>query len=97
MNSEVMFLYIWVIDLIFTNYEQPGDSLTLNFDTNARRITSVNVNSYMGEAKDAVTLQVQMASLPDGTNYAQQTVLDVTAKKLQVTTTNSNYHKLGGY
>jgi hypothetical protein len=37
----------------------------------------------------------QMASLPDGTNYVQQTVLDATAKKLQVTTTNSNYQKLG--
>jgi hypothetical protein len=85
------------VNLIFTNYEQPGDSMTLTFDTNARRITSVNVNTYMGEAKDAVTLQVQMASLPDGTNYAQQTVLDATAKKLQVTTTNSNYQKLGGY
>ena len=51
----------------------------------------------MGKTKDAVTLQVQMASLPDGTNHVQQTVLDATAKKLQVMTTNSNYQKLGGY
>lgn len=85
------------VNLIFTNYAQPGDSMTITFDTNARRITSVNVNTYMGETKDAVTLQVQMASLPDGTNYARQTGLDATAKKLQVTTTNSNYQKLGGY
>ena len=85
------------VNLIFTNYAQPGDRMTLTFDTNARRITSVNINTYMGETKDAVTLQVQMASLPDGTNYTQQTILDATAKKLQVTTTNSNYQKLGGY
>jgi hypothetical protein len=85
------------VNLIFTNYAQPGDRMTLTFDTNARRITSVNVNTYMGETKDTVTLQVQMASLPDGTNYTQQTILDATAKKLQVTTTNSNYQKLGGY
>jgi hypothetical protein len=71
--------------------------MTLTFDTNAMKITSVGVNTYMDETKDAVMLQVQMASLPDGTNYAQQTVLDATAKKLQVTTTNSNYQKLGGY
>jgi len=50
----------------------------------------------MGETKDSVTLQVQMASLPDGTNYVQQTLLDAAAKKLQVTTTNSNYQRLGG-
>ena len=85
------------VNLIFINYAQPGDRMTLTFDTNAKRITSLNINTYMGETKDAVTLQVQMASLPDGTNYAQQTILDATAKKLQVTTTNSNYQKLGGY
>jgi hypothetical protein len=36
-----------------------------------------------------------MASLPDGTNYAQQTILNATAKQLQVTTTNSNYQLIG--
>jgi len=51
----------------------------------------------MDEPKDTVTLQVQVASLRDGTNYVEQTVLDATAKKLRVTTTNSNYQKLGGY
>ena len=56
----------------------------------------MNVNTYMGDSKDAVTLQVQMASLPDGTNYVQQTVLNASAKQLVVTTTNSNYQKLGG-
>jgi hypothetical protein len=35
-----------------------------------------------------------MGSLPDGTNYAQQTVLNATAKQIQVTTTNSNYAKI---
>jgi hypothetical protein len=48
----------------------------------------------LGEAKDAVTLQVQMSSLPDGTNYAQQSVLNATAKQLVVTTTNANYQHL---
>lgn len=85
------------VNLIFTNYAQSGDRMTLTFDTTAKKVVSLNVNTYMGEAKDTVTLQVQMASLPDGTNYAQQTVLDATAKKLQVTTSNSNYQKLGGY
>ena len=85
------------VNLIFTNYAQPGDRMTLTFDTAARKVVSLNIATYMGETKDAVALQVQMASLPDGTNYVQQTVLDATAKKLQVTTTNSGYQKLGGY
>jgi hypothetical protein len=84
-----------VVNLVFKNYAQPGDQLTLTFDPNARKVVAVSVNTYMGETKDTVTLQAQMASLPDGTNYVQQTVLEATAKKLQVTTTNSNYQKLG--
>jgi hypothetical protein len=85
------------VNLVFADYAQPGDQMTLFFDTAAGKIRSVNVNTYMDNPKDGVTLTVQMASLPDGTNYAQQTVLDATAKKLQVTTTNSNYQKRGAY
>jgi hypothetical protein len=85
-----------LVNLIFRNYAQPGDQMTLTFDTATKKIISLNVNTYMGDAKDAVTLQVQMASLPDGTGYPQQTVLNASAKQLVVTTTNSNYQKLGG-
>jgi hypothetical protein len=85
-----------LVNLVFRNYAQPGDQMTLTFDPGAKKITSLNISTYMGKAKDTVTLQVQMASLPDGTNYAQQTVLNATAKQLVVTTTNSNYQKLGG-
>ena len=83
------------LNLIFTNYAQPGDRMTLAFDTTAKKITSLSVNTYMGQAKDAVTLQVRMASLPEGLNYVQQTVLSATAKQLLVTTINSNYQRLG--
>jgi hypothetical protein len=85
-----------VLNLIFTDYAQPGDRMTLVFDPAIKKIISLSVNTYMGQAKDAVTLQVQMAPLPDGTSYAQQTILNATAKQLVVTTTNSNYQKLGG-
>ena len=82
-----------VVNLIFANYAQPGDKLTLTFDPSAGKVTSLNINTYMGDSKDAVTLQVQMASLPDGTNYVQQSVLNASAKQLVATTTNSNYRK----
>lgn len=71
--------------------------MTLSFDTTAKKVASVSVNTFMADTQDAVTLQVQMAGLPDGTNYAQQTILNATAKQLVVTTTNANYQKLGGY
>jgi len=85
-----------VVNLIFRDYAQPGDQMTLTFDTAAHKITSLSINTYMGETKDAVTLQVEMGSLPDGTNYVQQSVLNASAKQLVVTTSNSNYQRMGG-
>jgi hypothetical protein len=80
--------------LVFKNYAKDGDQMTLGFDAAAKKIATINVNTYMDNPKDAVTLAVTMASLPDGTNYAQQTVLNATAKQIQVTTSNSNYAKI---
>jgi hypothetical protein len=85
-----------VLNLVVADYAQPGDRMTLEFNPAIKKIISLSVNTYMGHAKDAVTLQVQMAVLPDGTSYAQQTILNATSKQLVVTTTNSNYQKLGG-
>jgi hypothetical protein len=79
------------VNLIFTDYAQPGDRMTLTFDTAAHKVRALDINTYMGQAKDVVTLKVQMDSLPDGTNYTQQSVLTATAKQLVVTTTNGNY------
>jgi len=83
------------IGLVFKNYAQSGDQMTLSFDTATKKLSSLNVNTYMDDPKDVVTLAVKMASLPDGTNYTEQTILDATAKQLQVTTTNSNYQGIG--
>jgi hypothetical protein len=83
------------VNLIFTDYAQPNDKMTLTFDTATKKITALNINTYMGKEKEVVTLQVQMSTLPDGTSYEAQTVLNATAKELVVTTTNSNYQKLG--
>jgi hypothetical protein len=84
------------VKLVFTDYAQSGDRMTITFDTTAKKITLLDVDTYLDEEKHAVTLHVQMATLPNGPNYAQQTVLNATAKELVVNTTNSNYQKLGG-
>jgi hypothetical protein len=84
-----------VAQIIFKDYALAGDQMALTFDTAAKKITSVKVNTYLDDPKDVVTLAVQFASLPDSTNYVQQTVLDATAKKLVVTTTSSDYKALG--
>src|SRR5271163_1659677 len=60
-----------IVNLVFSDYAIAGDQMTLTFDTQARKLISLSVNTFMDNAKDSVTLQVQMASLPDGTNYVQ--------------------------
>ena len=82
------------VQMVFKNYAKQGDQMTIAFDTSTRKISTINVNTFMDGPSDVVTLAVQMASLPDGTNYAQQTVLNATAKQIQVTTTSANYAKL---
>jgi hypothetical protein len=57
---------------------------------------SLQVGSYVEKPKDDdVTLNVTFANLADGTSYPQKSVLDVAAKKIQVTVTNSGYKKAG--
>ncbi len=82
------------IALVFKDYAQSGDEMTLSFDTAQKKVTGLKVNTYMDDPKNVVTLSVQMGSLPDGTNYVDRSILNATAKKLQVTTTNSDYQKL---
>jgi hypothetical protein len=85
------------VNLVFADYAQAGDKMTLTFNTATKKITGLNINTYMGQEKDVVTLKVQMGTLPDGTSYEHQTVLNATAKQLVVTTANSSYQKIGGH
>jgi hypothetical protein len=82
------------VQLQITNYWQQGDALTFTFNSAAKALTQVNINSYLGDAKDAITLQVDFQTLPDGTNYAATTNLNAPAKNLSVRTQNSNYQRI---
>lgn len=79
--------------LVFLDYAKPGDRVTLGFDPAARKLRSFNVATYLDDAKDAVTLQTRFASLADGTNFLEETVLAAAAKGIQIKTTNFNHHK----
>lgn len=83
------------IGMVFRNYAQPGDSMTIDFSTAAKKMTALSIKSYLDNPQDGVTLHVDFASLPDGTNYTQQSTLNAQAKNLTVVTTSSNFRKLG--
>ncbi len=81
-----------IVTLSFTDYYKPGDMISFGFDTDAKKLVSYNVHTYLDDPKnDVVTMKNQFASLPDGTNYVRQTVLEAPSKQIQITTINSNY------
>ncbi len=84
-----------MVQLRFRDYAKPGDSLTLSFNSAAKKLTNVQVNTYLDDPKaDIVTLAMEFQSLPDGTNYVASTTLNASAKQVGVKTTNANYQKL---
>jgi len=79
------------VQLIIHNYVKPQDSMTLVFDKAQKELLSVQINSYMDDPKDAMTLAVKFTRLPDGTNHVDSVVMDGVSKQLNIATQNSNY------
>ena len=80
--------------LAFSNYQLPGDALTLTMNLEPRVIQSVDVSSWLGAPDKPVTLVVQMQQLPDGTNYPQLETLTIPSGNLQVMIDNSDFQKV---
>lgn len=83
-----------LVTLVFHDYAVPGDAVSITFDTAANKIRAFNVNTYLGDPSEVVTLNAVFENLPDGTNYVAQSVLDATAKQVQIRTTSTSFNKL---
>jgi hypothetical protein len=59
------------------------------------KILGLSVATYLADVKDAVTLNVTMSTLPDGTGYPSTIALAAPAKEMKVTVSNSGYQKKG--
>jgi hypothetical protein len=81
------------ISLVIRNYIKPGDSMTLVFNQAAKTIEGIQVATYLSDPKDAVTLAVQFAKLPSGTNHVTTTQVDGVSKQMTVAILNSNYQQ----
>jgi len=82
------------VKVTIADYLKAGDALAIGLDTAAKKLTALDVRSYVDKPKDDdVTMNVTFGRLEDGTSYPQQIMLDVTAKKVQVKVVNSGYKK----
>jgi hypothetical protein len=82
------------VRIVITNYVKPQDSVTLVFNKQDKRLLSMNISSYLSDPSDAVKLNAQFSSLPDGTNHVSSVNLDGVSKQLTIAVTNTNYQKL---
>ena len=78
----------------FADYNKSGDSLSLVFDQQELALAQLNVDSWLKDEKDRVTINVTFELLPDGTNYAASTVLSIPGSNIEVSITNSTYQKV---
>jgi hypothetical protein len=79
--------------LVFNDYAKPGDKVTISFDPAAKKLRAFDVASYLDNAQDQVTLSAKFSSLPDGTNFMEETLVDAKSKQIQIRTTNFEYKK----
>jgi hypothetical protein len=82
------------VSLIIKSYLKPNDSVTLVFSEQQKAIQSVQVASYLTDPSDAVTIAVQFAKLPDGTNHVATMQVNGVSKQMGVVTQNSMYQPL---
>jgi hypothetical protein len=61
------------------------------FNQQQKAIQSVQVASYLTDPSDAVTIAVQFAKLPDGTNHVATNQVNGVSKQLGVQIQNSAY------
>jgi hypothetical protein len=82
------------VKMVIKNYVKPNDQVTLIFNQQAKAIQSMQIQSYLSDPKDAVTIATQYSQLPDGTNHVSTMQIDGVSKQLTITSQNSNYQKL---
>jgi hypothetical protein len=81
------------VNLVIKSYVKQGDSVTMTISEQTHSPVAVQVNSYLSDPKDVVTISAQFAQLPDGTNHVATTTINGVSKQLTVNDVNSNYQK----
>jgi hypothetical protein len=82
------------LSLVIKNYLKPGDSMTMTLNEQTHAPVSAQINSYLTDPSDAVTVLVQFEQLPDGTNHVATTNIDGVSKQLTISEQNANYQPI---
>ena len=83
-----------MVALVIKNYVKSGDSMTLTFESQVKKLQQVAVNTYLDDPTKPVTLNVNMQTLSGGPSYPAVEVLSLPSSNLSIQVQNSNYQKL---
>jgi hypothetical protein len=82
------------VSLVFTDYAKPGDKVTLSQNPATGKLQQYSVSTYLDGPEDVVKIEVNFATLADGTNHVETIILASASKQLQIKTTNFDYKKV---
>jgi len=82
------------ISLVIKSFVKPNDQVTLTISEQTKSPVGAQIQSYLNDPSDAVTISAQFAQLPDGTNHVASMVINGESKHLTVNEQNSNYQKM---
>jgi len=82
------------VRLDFSDYLLPGDRMSLIANAATNSLAALTVATYLEKKDDVVGLDVQFATLTDGTSYTAKTTLDAKAKNVRVVVTNTGHKPL---
>jgi len=82
------------VSLVIKSFVKPNDKVTMTISEQTKAPVSIQVNSYLNDPSDVVTINAQFAQLPDGTNHVATTTINGEQKHLTVQDQNSNYQKV---
>jgi hypothetical protein len=82
------------LSLMFPGYVKKGDGLTLTFDSTVKSLRQIEVNTWLDEPDNSVSLKVTMQAMPEGISYPGTVVFTLAKRQLEVKITKSNYQKI---
>ena len=82
--------------LSFPDYNEKGDLVTISLDKANQKLIGASVSTSVDNPAEKVIFNITYKDLPDGTQYAVNTILDAQAKNLKIVIENSGYKKGAG-
>ncbi len=81
------------MQMTMRNYVKPDDSVTILVNPATHSPQTIDVNSYLEDVSDKVTMSIRFGQLPDGTNYPARIQVKGESKKLDIVIENSHYFR----